>query len=167
MISLGVAPGLSALAYSVVQFTNGSSLGRPVDSDVLHAARGITAQSAWEVAKRCRAHHLILDVITERHAPAVVGIGPPLNPAEAPEHVAAARLLVTALAAALRLPVVSVLETEALLAALGSSERTLNRAVSRELSVPLGSRDRRIVLATGAAIAGHRGALHVKRQATR
>jgi hypothetical protein len=160
VIVLGIAPGVQALAYSVVAF-NGVPLGHPIDCDVLHGGRAPQSQSTFALAKRCRVHHLVLGVVLDRNPPGVIAVGPPVTPKEPPEYVAAIRLMIGALAAGFNVPVVDVPDRRQLMEAIAEGERSLWGAVKKNLSVPLGSRDQRILLATGTAVAG---AYHVKQR---
>lgn len=155
MIILGIAPGLGALAYSVLE-ANGHRELLPLDSDVLHAGRRLDAATAWEIAKRCRAHHLLLDVILRRHPPAILALGPRLDRREPDEHVAAVRLLIHALGTGLNVPLYDYAERSDLLEALGANGRGLSGLVRAQLGDGISSKDRRIVLASGAALAAVR-----------
>lgn len=152
MIVLGIAPGIASLAYSVVAYEDDSRVGDSLDADVLKAGRSISVASALEAAKRCRAHHLILDVVCDRYVPAMVAIGPPADPGEHGDSIAAVRLLLIALAAALRVPLVQAGDRERLLRDLGAEPRTLVRTVRACVPNLSGYRDKRIVLATAAAV---------------
>lgn len=159
MIILGIAPGLGALAYSVLESVDGQA-PEPLDSDVLHAGRRLDGATALEIARRCRAHHLLLDVILRRHPPAIVATGPQLDKKEAPEQVAAVRLLIVGVASAMNVPHYDYSNRDTLLHALGANGRGLSGIVRRELGEGISSKDRRIVLASGAALAAtaeHRG----------
>lgn len=155
MIALGIAPGLHALGYAVLH-ANGAPRAEILDADVLHAGRGLTVRDAMEVARRCRAHRLILDVVLSRHPPGIIVIAPPAEPAEPPEHVAVVRLGLMALGQAFRVEVYDLGDPAALYAALGVEASKgipsrLRSAVAGPSAVP---RDRRILLATAAAVAG-------------
>jgi hypothetical protein len=152
VIALGIAPGIASLAYSVIAYEDDSEVGEALDSDVLKAGRGLNVATAWEAAKRCRAHHLILDVVCDRYVPAVVGVGPPADAREPPDNVAAVRLLLATVSGALRVPLVHAKDICELLAGLKADPRTLVKVVRREVPNLTGYRDRRIVLATASAI---------------
>jgi len=152
VIALGIAPGIASLAYSVIAYEDDSSVGESLDSDVLKSGRGISLVSAWESAKRCRAHHLILDVVCDHYVPAVVGVGPAADPLEAADNVAAVRLLLAAVSHALHVPIVQVPLASDLLAGIRADPRTLVKVVRKEVPNLTGYRDRRIVLATASAI---------------
>ena len=138
---------------------NGAPSAELVDSDVLHAGRGITIRDAVDAARRIHAHRLILDVVLARNPPGVIVLGPQAEPAERPEHVAIVRLGLMALGQAFTIRVIDLNDHEALYAALditgpkGLASR-LRAAVAGPGAVP---RDRRILLATAAAVAGKLG----------
>lgn len=154
MIVVGISPGLGALAYSALGWSPRSpdSLDA-LDSDIIHAGRQLKAGSALQIARRCRAHHLMLDVVFGRYPPAIVAIGPQLNRRELPEHVAAIRVLIQGISMALTIPLYDFGDRKDLLDALDAKQKGLAWAVDQKLNGSLGSRDRRIVLATGAALA--------------
>lgn len=155
MIALGIAPGLHALGYSVLCF-NGAARAELLDADVLHAGRGMAPKDALDIARRCRAHRLILDVVLSRNPPAIIVLGPQAEPKEPPEHVAIIRLGLMALGQAVRVEVADMGDPEALYSALGvvgskGLAAKLRASVVGPSAVP---RDRRILLATAAAVAG-------------
>jgi len=159
VIALGISPGLRALGYAVLHI-NGAPRAELIDSDVLHAGRGISVQNAIDVARRVHAHRLVLDVVLDRNPPAVVVLAPQADPREAPEHIALVRLGLMALGQAFRVPILDLHDPEALYAALGVEgskgvASTLRDAVRGPSAV---SRDRRVLLATAAAVAGWRQA---------
>ena len=156
MVVLGVAPGLSELAYAVLAYHSGALQADPVDSDVLHAGRGPVPTSIWQITTRSRVHHMLLGIVCERHTPALMVLGPAVKPKEPIEHVQAVRLILRAIAAGLHIPVVELPEKADMLLALGADQRSWRRAVTDGLRQPLASQDRRIVLATASAIAGVR-----------
>ena len=154
MVVLGIAPGLGALAYSAL----GWSPRRPddldaLDSDVIHAGRRLDVADALAIARRVSAHHMVLDVVLARHPPAVIAIGPQINRRELPEHVAAMRVLLKGIAWGPSLPLYDFGDRKDLLEALDAKQKGLAFVVEQRLNGALGSRDRRIVLATGAALA--------------
>lgn len=151
MVVLGIAPGVQTLAYSVLAFDGGAQ-GYPIDSDVLHAGRGTVTLNPLLLAKRCRAHHLILGVVLERNPPAVLAVGPPVSPREPGVAAEAVYLMLRALAETFDVPLADVRRREQLWDLTG--DRTLAGAVRKGLCQPLGSRDQRILLATTVAIAG-------------
>lgn len=151
MIVLGIAPGIQTLAYSVLAYDGGTK-GYPVDCDVLHAGRGAVSLNPWVLAKRARAHHLILGVVLERNPPAVVAVGPKVSSKEPVECADAIRVMVRALAQAFNVAVTDIADRKRLAGLLG--ERSLAGAVRQGLSTPLGSRDQRVLLATAIALAG-------------
>jgi len=156
VIVFGVCPGLSAVAYSVL-LCEGSGLALPLDNDVLHAGRGVVPRTAAEIAKRWRAHTLILDVVFERNPPALLAVGPPADSSEPAEHVFAARLAAKGIATLLRIPWRDYASMPDLLGALGVDRpRIMTSEVKRSLRGVLGTRDRRVLTATAAAIAAYR-----------
>ncbi len=154
MIALGVAPGLSSLSYAVLEQHDGHRHPVLLDADVLHGGKGLTAAQSWDILKRSRVHHLMLDVICDRYVPAVVATGPPLNLDEPPEHVVAVRLLVGALARGLGVTVVELGAYPELFRLLRTSARGLAGTVREEVPNFGAVRDKRLVLATGIALAG-------------
>ena len=156
MIVLGVAPGLGELAYSVLAYHAGATQADPVDSDVLHAGRGPLPTSAFQVLRRTHVHHMILGVVCERWTPALVVLGPAVRPKEPPEHVDSVRQLIRIIAVSLSVPVVDLPDKDAMLSALGAEARSWRNHVADGLRSPMGSQDRRIVLATATGIAGWR-----------
>jgi hypothetical protein len=159
VIALGISPGLRALGYAVLHI-NGAPRAELLDSDVLHAGRGINVQNAIDVARRVHAHRLVLDVVLDRNRPAVVVLAPQADPREPPEHIALVRLGLMALGQAFHVPILDLHDPVALYAALGiagskAMASTLRSAVRGPSAV---SRDRRVLLATAAAVAGGRQA---------
>lgn len=155
MIALGIAPGLRALGYAVLHF-NGAPRAELLDADVLHAGRGITVRDAMDAARRIHAHRLILDVVLQRNPPAVMVLGPQADAAEPPEHVAVVRLGLMALGQAFRIEVIDLHDLDALHEALGVDgpkgvAPLLRTLVKGPSAAP---RDRRLLLATAAAVAG-------------
>lgn len=134
----------------------------PLDAEILHA-RPLSHESS--IAKRCRVHQLVLSVVFERHLPAVLSIGPPLDRKEPPEHVAAVETLLRAIATGLGLEVHSFGTERDLLNALDPKPtgKQIGRQVNKILDRPLTSRDRRVVLATATALAAVRDRLDTRR----
>lgn len=157
MIALGIAPGLRALGYAVLQ-ANGAPRAELLDSDVLHAGRGITVQNAIDVARRVHAHRLVLDVVLARNPPGIVVLAPQADLAEPPEHIALVRLGLMALGQAFQVRILDLHNPADLYEALGIESSkgiapTLRASVRGPTAVP---RDRRVLLATAAAVAGWR-----------
>jgi hypothetical protein len=157
VIALGISPGLKALGYAVLHF-HGGPRAEVVDSDVLHAGRGINVSNAIDVARRVHAHRLVLDVVLSRNPPAVVVLAPQADPRELPEHIALVRLGLMAIGQAFQVQVVDLHDPETLYMALGIDSSkgvasVLRGSVKGPTAVP---RDRRVLLATAAAVAGWR-----------
>ncbi len=157
MIALGISPGLRALGYAVLR-VNGAPRAELVDSDVLHAGRGITVQNALDVARRVHAHRLVLDIVLARNPPAIVVLAPQADPKEPPEHIALVRLGLMALGQAFQVQILDLHDPETLYATLGIAGSkglagVLRNAVKGPSAV---ARDRRVLLATAAAVAGWR-----------
>lgn len=154
VIALGIAPGLRALGYSVLYF-NGAPRAEILDSDVLHAGRGITVRDAIDAARRIHSHRLILDVVLQRNPPAVMVLGPQAESSEPPEHVAVIRLGLMALGQAFKVEVIDLHDVAALYAALGiENVKGLAPCLRAAVAGPAVVRDRRILFATAAAVAG-------------
>lgn len=154
MIVLGVAPGLSELAYSVLAFHAAADQADPIDADVLHAGRGPTPNNPFHIAKRSHVHHMILGVIAERHTPALFVLGPACRTKEPTEHVESVRLVLRVIAMGIQIPVIDLSDKLEMVRALGADQRSWRSSVDALLRRPLGSADRRIVLATATAVAG-------------
>lgn len=158
MIALGIAPGLHSVAYSVVATVAAASCPsylKPIDADVLHAGRGLTPRDAWEIARRCRAHRLVLDIVLDRHPPAVLAFGPPCDPTEDPANVALVRLALRTIGDLLRIPVYDFGTYDLLQAAFTVDDpRAVSAYVRRAVNRAPLSRDKRVLLATAAAVAG-------------
>jgi hypothetical protein len=158
MVVLGVLPGISSLAYSVVSFPEGGA-GTVVDCDLLH--HQTTERSSWGLSKSSRVHALVLGIVVERHPAAAIAIGPQADPHESAQNAAAVRVVLESLGFAFRAKLVHLLEDSDVYATLDSryggeldvGERNLRRAVRCALTHQVPSRNRRIVLATAAAIA--------------
>lgn len=135
---------------------NGAPRAELLDSDVLHAGRGISVRDAVDAARRIHAHRLILDVVLARNPPAVMVLGPQAEPSEPPEHVAVVRLGLMALGQAFNVRVVDLHDHAALYAALGiDGAKALAPCLRESVSGPGAVvRDRRILFATAAAVAG-------------
>jgi hypothetical protein len=122
-----------------------------VDSDVLYARTLL--EGAAGVIKRFNVHRLVLGVVTERYVPMTLAIGPNADNSEAQEQVDAMCALLRAMAAGVRITVFEVRTKPALCGVLQVKETGIGRCVNRSLHRGLASRDRRIVLATAAALA--------------
>ena len=144
---IGVAPGLSALAYSVIVVDMNRAV--VVDADVLHA-RPLSSEVSLQ--KRRRVHQLVLGVVFERHMPLVLSIGPPVDPLESPASVQAVEELLSTIAQFAQIRVVRYADKQAVVTALAADRtKQIGRAVSSFIRT-LPSRDRRVVLATAAAL---------------
>jgi hypothetical protein len=155
VIVLGISPGLHALAYSVLEY-NGQPTAELLDADVLHAGRGMTPRDAIEIARRCRAHRLVLDIVLSRNPPGAIALGPQAEPREPPEHIAIVRLALMTLGQAFRVTVYDFGDKRKLYEALGlrmTEQRQFGGRIRTAIGgVPV-SRDKRVVLATAAAVA--------------
>lgn len=171
MIIIGVAPGLKALTYAILEFDRSTP---PVllDEDVLLGPKlpGRDDEAGFlkglvELTKKAYVHHLILEVVFERvlvpfgraKKPwAALAIGPPSNPKEPPEHVAAVSLMLTHLARRFQIPTAPVTDLrmqQILLPAHRESWlRVCNRSIST--STPLRTADKKRVLAVAIALTG-------------
>lgn len=149
MIILGIAPGLRALAYSVVD------MSRPVpsriDEDVLLGGR--LAPMA-DLAKKAFVHAMILGVVFERDPPVAVAIGPACNPKEPPEHLAAVRVMLTQLARAAGVRVEDITEPRMNELLVPEPRESLGKLVNRHFRAERVSSDRRLVLASAIALSG-------------
>lgn len=148
VIILGITPGLKSLAYSVMDVSGPPQV---IDHDILLGGR--VKDSLAAIAKKAYVHALVLDVVFERDPPVVLAIGPPSRK-EPPEYIAAVQLMLATLAR--KFGVRITLLDEALMNDIltPSPRESLERVVSRRLGSPLGSSDRRIVLAAAIALAG-------------
>jgi hypothetical protein len=158
-IVLGVAPGISSASFAVLAFSQAEP-PRVVDYDVLIGTRpsqlrklGIPEvdliSNVVDLAKRFKVHRLVIEVICERHMPCMVAVGPAAKSKEPYPHVAGARMALHAMAALFELPVCDV-SKEALHGAFRGEK--LLTAVQRRLACPIGSSDRRVMLAAAAAM---------------
>lgn len=99
MIVVGIAPGLRHLAYCVLAFPNTGSdrRGTKVDSDILRVGRGEVG-STEEIWRRKAGVHLgLIEIVIERAAPAIVAVGPALDPRESVLHVEFVRMVLRGL----------------------------------------------------------------------
>jgi len=162
VIVLGVAPGLEKLAYAVLSFRRGLTVADPIDCDVVHSTGHSETAPTWRVSRSARVHHLIMGTVFDRDPPAVLALGPPLDPEEPSRSVDSVRTVMLALAMGLRARVVQ-FETEedvrlALRAHYGEDVtvgvRGLRKAVRYALASELPTKNRRILLAAASALAG-------------
>jgi hypothetical protein len=137
-------------------------VAEPIDCDVVHSTGHGETAPVWKVGKSARVHHMIMGVVFGRDPPAVLALGPPLDPSEPGRSVEAVRTVLLSLALGLRARVVA-FDTErdvrdALTDHYGDEmtigERGLRKAVRCSLASPLPSKNRRVVLATAVALAG-------------
>jgi hypothetical protein len=162
MIVIGVAPGLKALTYSVLEFQP-ELPATCIDKDVLLGPKlpGKDDEPGFlkglvDIAKKAYVHHLILEVVFERalvpfgRAPkprAALAIGPPCNPREPSQHVDAVRVMLSTLAHRFSLPVTGVSESQMQLALSASPHESWLRVSNRRLDLPLDTKDPKLVLA--------------------
>jgi Holliday junction resolvasome RuvABC endonuclease subunit len=158
-VVLGVAPGLTSASFAVLAFS-ANNAPQVLDYDVLIGTRpsqlaklGIPAlellSNITELAKRFKVHRLVIEVIVERHTPCLIALAPAARSKEPSAHVAGARMAVRSMAALFDLPVFDV--TKEKINRVFQGEKLLT-AVQRRLYVPIGSSDRRVMLAAGAAL---------------
>lgn len=170
MIVIGVAPGLKALTYSVIE----TQPGLPavvVDKDVLLGPKlpGRSDEAGFlkglvELTKKAYVHHLILEVIFERalepfrrgepRPRAALAIGPACNPKEPPEHVEAVRVVLAQLGSRFLLPVEKVEESQMRTLLPFPNEKSWLRIANRMTDVPLDTKDPKLVLAVAVGLAG-------------
>lgn len=122
-----------------------------VDSDILYART--LMEGAAGVIKRFNVHRLVLGVVTERYVPLVLAIGPNSDSSEPSDHVETMCNLLRAMATGVGIRVRDMRTKADICAVLGVRETGIGRAVNKNLHRGLASRDRRIVLATAAALA--------------
>lgn len=151
MIALGIAPGLKALAYSVIR---ADSPPCPVDHDVLLGGR--IKGSLADLPKKAHVHALVLEVVLERDPPDVIAIGPACNVKEPLEHVQAAIAMLSQLADRVGVQILLVSE-ERLQQTLCMPKESLQRAVNRLLGqeTPLDTDDPRLVRAVATSLTGY------------
>lgn len=147
-IVLGVTPGIRALSYVVLDVSG--ALPVSIDHDVLTGGR--IKETLADLAKKAYVHGLILSVVLERDPPLMLAIGPACNPKDPPEHVLAARAVLTALAMRFRVQVVDVSEEDVHRALAPEAGVSLSRIVHRHLSGMIGSNDRRVAMAAAVAL---------------
>lgn len=172
MIVIGIAPGLKALSYSVINTAQAPY--EIIDKDVLLGPRVSLADGLVNLGKKAYAHELVLGVVFERHIdpnrklrpPVVLALGPPCNPKEdleRPTHVMAVRLMITALCGRFGLPLVTVTEPQILAALSPARRESWQSAASRQLSIPLDTGERKLVLAVVIGLTGQ--AVHAPKAA--
>jgi hypothetical protein len=166
MIVIGVAPGLKALSYSVIDLA--PAIPVIIDKDVLLGPR--IKEGLVDLVKKAYVHYLILDVVFERELEpigrdprpkAVLAIGPACNPKEPVEHVSAVRLMLTTLTNKFKVPVVQVDEPELKRALQPAPRESWLRVSNRLLSEPLDTDEHKIVMAVVVGLAG--AALYAER----
>jgi hypothetical protein len=157
-VVLGIAPGLGAVGYCVLDI-DAHGVGHCLDYDVLMGNRAAQldranadlslAVNVAQLISRFRVHRMIIEVLCERHYPFALAIGPAALSREPPLYVSAARSALADMARVFGLHVVDV------------SKQSLRRAfpgeklpglVQERLASPIGSNDRRVLRAAGAAL---------------
>jgi len=121
-----------------------------LDWEIVRGSRHRPA-TAVELARRCRSHHLVLDPLLDRHHDAVVVLGPSTGK-ERREYVSTVREFFRGIALAFGLQVMD-LDQEQVCKALDIPEKNIVSQI-RKATGDVICRDRRIVLAAGAAMAG-------------
>lgn len=151
MIVVGIAPGLKSTSYSVLDVSGGTAVD--VDKDVLTGGR--FKAGLVDLGRKAWVHYLILSVVFERDPPALIAIGPPCNPKDPPEHIAAFRRVLQSQPLVQQIPFVRVVTTDEIQKTLSPGpHESMTRAAGRRLSRPLDCDDRRIVLAVTIALTG-------------
>ena len=97
MIIVGIAPGLRHLSYCVLSFRD-EGPGEQIDSDILKTGRGAIGLDEWIWRSKVSVHCKLLEIVFERASPAIVAVGPQLDPHESPLQVSVARLVLRAFA---------------------------------------------------------------------
>ncbi len=170
MIVIGVAPGLKALTYSVLEIRQNAP-PTVLDKDVLLGPKlpGRDDEAGFlkalvGLSKKAYVHHLIMEVVLER-ALVPVGhriqkprgllvIGPACNPKEPPEHVLAVRVMLRALAGQFTVPVEDVGEADMQQILEPSKRESWFSVANRTIDEPLDTDDRKIVLAVAISLTG-------------
>lgn len=151
---LGISPGLHACSYCVLAYHGSAALADPIDADVLHGGRR-TPGRPFDVGKHAWVHHMILAIVCERNPPLVVAFGPACDPREPQEHVDAVKTLVHMLSMTVGATVIDLSDKRELRDALHvSNDRGIRPAVCAGIRGKVQTRDRRILLATAAALGG-------------
>jgi len=169
MIVIGVAPGLKALTYAVLEFSRDAPT-MVLDKDVLLGPKlpGRDDEAGFlrglvELTKKAYVHHLILEVVFERilvpsgraKKPwAALAIGPPCNPKEPPEHVKAVSLMLTHLGRRFQIPTVEMDELRMQEILEPAHRESWLRVCNRSISEPLDTEDKKSVLAVAVALTG-------------
>ncbi|HMG13070.1 MAG TPA: hypothetical protein VK571_07840 [Gemmatimonadaceae bacterium] len=170
MIVIGVAPGLKALTYSVLEIRP-SVRPTVIDKDVLLGPKlpGRDDEMGFlkglvELGKKAYVHHLIMEVVLERalvpvgHCIArprgLLVIGPACNPKEPPEHVMAVRVMLRALAGQFGTPSEDMNEAQMQALLEPTPRESWFRVANRTIDEPLDTDDRKIVLAVAVSLAG-------------
>jgi hypothetical protein len=149
---------LSAVGYAVLEF-DAQGLGNCLDWDVwggnrtaqLDRARAnLTTATVVQLIKRFHVHALLVNVLFERHYPLILSIGPPALTKEPDKHVRAAAKALQDMARPCGIRVFTYSKDELRDAFPGEKLRSI---VQERLVDPIGSRDRRVLRAAGAALA--------------
>lgn len=154
-----MVPGLAALAYSVLSFRPHELRADPVDCGVLRARGHSDSADQWCIGRSTRVHRLIMGVVFERDPPAALAIGPAFSPKEPASHVLCVATMLAALAMGLRAHVEQLGDEAKIRAALTDivgwkvGQRAMRQVVSESLTEQLPSANRRVVVATAAALA--------------
>ncbi len=98
MIIVGIAPGLRHLSYCVLGFSDEQASGVQVDSDILKTGRGVIGLDEGIWRNKVNTHCRLLEIVFERASPAIVAVGPQLDPNESELQVSVARLVLRAFA---------------------------------------------------------------------
>jgi hypothetical protein len=170
MIVIGVAPGLKALTYAVLEFPRVPAPAIVLDKDVLLGPKlpGRDDEAGFlkglvELTKKAYVHHLILEVVFERvlvpfgraKKPwAALAIGPPCNPKEPPEHVRAVSVMVTHLARRFQIPTMPVTDHRMQQVLVPAHRESWLRVCDRFIAEPLDTEDKKSVLAVAIALTG-------------
>lgn len=170
MIVIGVAPGLKALTYSVLEIRQ-SGPAVVLDKDTLLGPKlpGREDEAGFfkslvDLSKKAYAHHLVMSVVLERalipighrsvRPRGLVVIGPACNPKEPPEHVAAVSVMLQALASTFGARVDHVDEAQMQALLEPSPRESWLRVANRSIEEPLDTDDRKIVMAVAISLAG-------------
>ena len=154
---LGIAPGLGAVGYCVLDI-DARGVGHCLDYDVLMGNRAaqlgranadLSLATIAQLVHRFRVHRMIIEVVCERHYPCVLAIGPAAVSREPPLYISAARSALGDMAAFFGLRLVEVSKHDLRSAFPGEK---LPGLVQDRLAAPIGSNDRRVLRAAGAAL---------------
>lgn len=157
-VVLGIAPGLSAVGYCVLDI-DAQGLAHCLDYDVWSGNRtaqldranaNLSTATIAQLIRRFHCHALLVDVLFERHYPLVLSIGPPATSKEPDKHVRAASKALKDMARPFGIRVHTFTKDQLRDAFPGEKLRTL---VQDRLASPIGSKDRRVLRAAGAALA--------------